>query len=679
MKCTFGRIVTRGLRIEERAGIRLAAVIATALSIPSFAAAQQPPPVPLVPQTYANDVRFPAAVKTAPSMKTGGSCVTQYIPTADTPLQTLAMNFHIYQRSDGSGNWQDTPFDRSQLQLLIDVANRYNTTNPAPSDPCPGTAYTVSDTRIRYALKNVYFYRSNTLYVADPKVLQQRSFLAYPGAKAQLNVYFNQRPTNPGSGEVDRLASEDLSVDHWVHMPLTYTGGSMSWATTGTFRHEIGHILGLGHAYDSETCDTDSCEYLSDLFCGATCPQEGGWNCNPLLPANTCTNNLMGGTQGEGFLTDLQVGKMHRALQTRSPKKYLDPAGCVAPPADLVLWLPLDEPGGTTATNVTGPGGLRKGALTVGPDLVNRGICFDAPAPAWVEVPGYAAINGLHQFSVELWVRRMPFDNGARVLVDKRQQVGGIIRGFSLSLQAGFPMMELTRSASPVRITGTVRVPDDNRYHHLAATYVTNHPAGLRFYIDGAPAGAALTTVGAPPIGTVTPLRVGSSPATWLPQMQGCIDEVSLYSRALARAEIAAIATARGAGKCQLFTMTPGETSFCRNNSTVRATARVCNASTTARTVAYSFEPLAAGATCTIAGPTVFTPSAKGTVTVPAGGCVDVPITIARPAAMTAQGQRACYSLTVTAGDQTFRMQGSLVDTRNDCTNSPGDRQILRP
>ncbi|MEA2417235.1 MAG: hypothetical protein QOI58_3892 [Thermoanaerobaculia bacterium] len=630
-------------------------------------AAQQPKIV--TPQVFTNDVRQPQPAA-APGKATA-DCLSAYIPTLSTPILTVALNFHIFQKNDGTNMWQDTPFDRAQLESLIpEINNRYSVNCP-PSDPCPSSTRTVTDTRIRFVLKNIYFYRDTALNAALPfneAPLFARALADHPAAKNQLNILFNQDGPNPGySGLVNTLPSTNMAQDQYIHMRNTYTGGFLNWSTHGTLAHEMGHVLGLLHPYDGGECIPNACDYLSDLVCGGACPQDGGWGTDPTAPGNTATNNIMGGVRDSCFITDRQAARMQRALQTLSTKRYLEPSGCVPPPADMVLWLPLDEPGGGTALNPLGTAGTRTGTINVVNEVATRGICFASPAPPSVDVPHYSDISiGAGPFTIEAWVKRMPGDNGKRVVVEKKSDQNGSVRGIALLLEEGYPLLELSASTTTA-LRATVKVPDDNTWHHVAATFVRVDPNGARFYIDGTQAGVPLSTMTlTAPFTAIVPFRVGKSVIGSSSVMQGCIDEVTLYRRALAASEINTIAAARGAGKCQFFGSASVQ-SVCPAETTVATSVRVCNASATSRIVSYAFAGEPAAGSCTVAGPTTFLPFATGLVSVAAGSCINVSTTISRPSGLTTQAARSCYRFDATSNGAMLTVRGALEDQRLNC------------
>lgn len=118
-----------------------------------------------------------------------------------------------------------------------------------------------------------------------------------------------------------------------VHMNL----GINEWnqfSNAVTMAHELGHCLDLLHTYEPscchETCNSGHREYLSDIF-GPTPPTSCWHNScsggiDPWLPGESSTNNLMGNcgiAWPQGYwISELQAGRVHRALAVKSVKDY---------------------------------------------------------------------------------------------------------------------------------------------------------------------------------------------------------------------------------------------------------------------------------------------------------------------------------------------------------------------
>jgi len=87
------------------------------------------------------------------------------------------------------------------------------------------------------------------------------------------------------------------------------------------------------------------------------------------------------------------------------------------------------------------------------------------------------------------------------------------------------------------------------RWYHVA---VTNVGASVTLYLDGAAVASGDLSINTP---SGTQLFVGSLPGDTLRRLDGLIDEVEIYNRALGRDEIAAIFEAGSAGKCKVTTI----------------------------------------------------------------------------------------------------------------------------
>jgi hypothetical protein len=226
-------------------------------------------------------------------------------------------------------------------------------------------------------------------------------------------------------------------------------------------------------------------------------------------------------------------------------------SGCVAPPANLVLWLPFDEKTGTTSGNLASsanPGTQMNGPGVVLNAYVANSLSFDG-ANQYVTVPDYPDIDiGTNDLTIDAWVNRAT--NGPNslpsVILDKRDVNSGV--GYSLSVSFGH--LILTMSGNNYGDTGSLIVPPDGLWHFVAVSVSQSagSPQGS-FYIDGvlnsafAPAQANLENtnsfwVGASPLG-------GNRP--WL----GDLDEVEVFNRALEASELQGIFSAAQAGKCK--------------------------------------------------------------------------------------------------------------------------------
>jgi hypothetical protein len=324
---------------------------------------------------------------------------------------------------------------------------------------------------------------------------------------------------------------------------------------------------------------------------------------------------------------------------------------CIAPPANMTLWLPLDELTGPTSLNAAGGNpGVQHGSPVPTSGYVGGSLCFDG-STSYVEVQNYPAIDfGLGDFSIDAWVMRKPGDAGTRVIVDKRKElVGQRFFGYSFFLSDGELWFQLA-DGNYSNYRSTVTVPLDGQWHHVAVTIARGTQDGGRFYLDGLPVGQRFNpTVHAGSLASGSPLRVGSRSFSPSAVFQGCIDEVETFSRALGPSDVAALYGSRSNGKCKVSCQLPPVSSFCPGDASLSASATLCNSLATTASFSYDFQGLPVGASCTGIGPASFNP-AVGAVVVPPGGCATLPVKIALPAGTLPFPQVGCYNLLVQSG-----------------------------
>lgn len=116
------------------------------------------------------------------------------VPFQTGPIKTIEVNFNIIQRSDGSGNFQNTQADKDRLVQLLAWVNQ-NFAAGSPSDPFNWvTELPNMDTRIRFSLGNqgserIFFYQDDNVfctYSPFPNLVSA----ADPERMNYLNVYF---------------------------------------------------------------------------------------------------------------------------------------------------------------------------------------------------------------------------------------------------------------------------------------------------------------------------------------------------------------------------------------------------------------------------------------------------------------------------------------------------------
>lgn len=252
---------------------------------------------------------------------------------------------------------------------------------------------------------------------------------------------------------------------------------------------------------------------------------------------------------------------------------------CVAPPAGMVAWYPLDETGGTRASeliqataSITNPlatsspiDGKYYGSpyhLTGAYGWVGTAAQFDG-VDDYVETSHHSSLNfGTGDFTIDCWVKiDHPNDakNGVRVLVEKREMVtASDIRGYSLYLYKGRVSLQLA-DGNYTNFGSSLIVPADGLWHFVAVTVDRNNPNGGKFYRSlGTQGNFTIETEPFDPtkrqgsLDNGRPLRIGSTTLGGPGSLfKGGIDEVELFNRALADWEITPIIEAGRYGKCK--------------------------------------------------------------------------------------------------------------------------------
>ena len=576
-----------------------------------------------------------------------------YVPTPLTPDKLFHVNFVIVQKGDGSGNWTSSPSDIADLHTLVTwVNNNFYQVVCTPSDPCPGVVYP-TNAHIQLELQNIYFLQSDPLWASsNVSSLLAAVVAAHPDALQQLNIFWTGGSTG-GASAIARTPSYDRSYDQAVVMLHNTSATHLQYGMAGTLVHELGHVFGLLHTYSGGLePGAASCDYLDDVFCPPTnpYPQTDNWSCDPTLPpsVNSCTNNMMGGVQDACLFSPLQLGRIHRELSITSAQKYVEPTVCLPPSAGMTLWLPFDEPYGTTALNPPGTAGTRVGNPTRVTGQASLALEFNGTSD-YVDVLSYAGVNfGTNNFTLEAWILPTPTGNAPiQVIAEKRTQQGGSYYGYSFFLYNGLLGVQLA-DGQYANFLAPTPVPTDGHWHHVAVAVSRHAALGGVFYVDGFPVSTFDPRARHLSLNNAASFRVGSNTLSTPSFFEGGIDEVGAYGRALSANEIHAIFAAQGTGRCKQYCSTK-DVRFGQNLPTVAINGQTCNATAVPRAFMYWYEGTPA-ATCSanaaVDGPPTFGPC-SGFITVPPGTCVTVPTSVPRPPGFNNTGNSVCYRLAV--------------------------------
>jgi hypothetical protein len=231
-----------------------------------------------------------------------------------------------------------------------------------------------------------------------------------------------------------------------------------------------------------------------------------------------------------------------------------EPAGL-----DVVAWWSLDEIMGTFAGEHTGlHSGTHVGAPTPAAGQVQGALSFDG-VDDYVSVPDSSAWTFVGDFTIELWARwDIPVDPANPVDAFAAHDVGGgdqvkwifMMALAPLGLPGGpFLTFHINFPGSPNGGNGLWPVapfaPSVDRWYHVA---VTRDDSTFSFFVDGVLMSSAIEPALIQDANA--PLTLGQAEGGNF--MNGQLDEIAIYNRALSPEELQAIAAAGPIGKCGL-------------------------------------------------------------------------------------------------------------------------------
>ena len=217
-----------------------------------------------------------------------------------------------------------------------------------------------------------------------------------------------------------------------------------------------------------------------------------------------------------------------------APALGLSGPACVTPPSGLVSWWPGD---GNTV-DIVGPndGSLLNGA-TFAPGKVSKAFSFDGVGD--VVLAAGATINDLQQLTIDAWVKHSSLPSGK---IERYVTLSGekaVLRhdGETGPAQLHF-FMRIDGQLHHIRVDNVLQI---GVFHHVAGSY---DGAVMRLYLDGVELGS-LAITGVVDAGGRVEISSGGE------TLDGLLDEVEVFNRALSAKEIHAIFKAGSAGKCK--------------------------------------------------------------------------------------------------------------------------------
>ncbi|MFN8490821.1 MAG: LamG-like jellyroll fold domain-containing protein [Caldilineaceae bacterium] len=242
-------------------------------------------------------------------------------------------------------------------------------------------------------------------------------------------------------------------------------------------------------------------------------------------------------------------------------KVIQDYCTCTQPPTNMVAWYPFDN-------KIFVANGLSWDVTTstVVPDIqgLHHGTKQNSPVSASGKVQDALALNGVNQyvdvanatdlnfgtgdFAFDTWIRFPNGFNGIHPIVSKHSS-NGLLSGYHWFVKNGQMALQMTSNGNAQVFFGPT-LPNDGRWHFIAVT-VHRAASGGAWYVDGNSAGVFTPLTGS--LDNAMSLQIGKY--TTIPTgeyyLNGQLDELEIFKRALTGNEVKRIFLADAYGKCK--------------------------------------------------------------------------------------------------------------------------------
>jgi uncharacterized protein (TIGR03437 family) len=244
------------------------------------------------------------------------------------------------------------------------------------------------------------------------------------------------------------------------------------------------------------------------------------------------------------------------------------PVPCAQPPAGMLTWWRGD---GDASDRASDHDGALRNTANFSTGFVGQGFSFPPPGQpprqGFVEVPDHNRLDFSQSFTIDAWIYLNSYPTELAPIVSKWNDIGAINRGYFLAVAAN-ARIRFDISATGLFTAGPLendvgRSTANNTMlvsHSVVPTFAWNHVTAvfdstnrrMQLYVNGERDNGIQTVFTGGPRANNEPLLIGAGDlgSNVRDFVDGIIDEVEIFGRALSDDEVRQIFQARYSGKC---------------------------------------------------------------------------------------------------------------------------------